>query len=1669
MSSKRNSPVEKSNKRTNKSRKNAAEYQERVLNQVREMFDSILEPDVILSVVQNCNWKLQPSIECLISLSANINTSKESDRNFTNFNADLEKDEEGAVGNNRDSSPEEDAFEVDTDFTYLNIDDEELQKQKDEFKRFELMRKHTQDCNEDLPKHFFQENFEKIFDDFISSTNDPSTIIEDSLLPSGSKTHESSRQFSNLSEERKSKTETESLCGLKIQYRFGGPEASSDDDADVVIEKESNDQIITNSENTLTNVCQFLSLSTESSPKTTFPQVEMISTASPMSSPVNEKFKAGFNATLSRIKSTIQRGFKIMVITRGLPGSGKSYLARNIAQLADENDAAQFIFSTDDFFMKKGRIYDFDPMKLSDAHTFNQQRVSKAVKDGISPIIIDNTNTQCWEMKPYVIFAVQYGYFIEVLEPNTLWAYNVNELAKKNIHNVPKQSIQRMLERFDKNITAAKLLKMFSLKYESFNTPPQPCLNDHVLKKKKKNPDNLKETRKIQRKNKKIEEKLENYTPVGVSNATVVNAIKTPQNENLTALELALKTFGGDDDDLSPKENTQHLIEDKWDENGTSWEDEELKVEINNQESNNLKETLNEESSSYRPFVLKVADNVKNVHEVNEIHPTLGAIGSERKNSFIKNFPPNSSELDNNTVLSQCWDFTILLDGQQIHSVAPENESLNDESRENSNNSTISRSSENSRKVKSPTEELKEAANDKDSPDSGTKSSTTESFEHIDSNSEDSSFEIRDLIDAKETTEIDDEITINSEHDPQAKVSFGSIMKFIKKSFLGVNNNNNESSKEKKKNSETVIIDSLTEKLHSPVKDHNYCKTKNLDYEHWIMPVNEHNYSKTPDDEPEIDDTLSKKLAEFSQDSPNKLNLVCESQGNFKCIDYLDDSLKENSNFVNISPDIDSLEKVNMSNFEKLVSILNESRDNLDALNSKFETIKLTEENEKLILEEKEIQSNQDNRLSFTKEIDETLLQKNENLSVKIDKNSDPSEEMIDNINSISWKESPFPIYGSEIPMKIVEVSKTIITAEAATNTNFYDFNVSFIGGTNESEYTILDTFNRSINEGQQIPNFETPPPRKLKLDKSSMTNEVDILLQLPNTSQNSEESDKEMIQGLIDMFPHIPEDYILDVYKNLCKGDSDWAIDVLLDGVPSGGILKTSENSSSNSSPMNKKQDNLKQTIESNNESMQNRRKEKSLISEDILALKKHLEEKVMISEASYHPHTLRVRKWRNGEPDVSTEEIIEAQAKNKNVLQFANDSRSGSSRESPINENILKEKEESDSDESSLESDETIEFDLGWEFIKNLESQFGNNDFQLPDGLFPVINMKKSLAQEIYSLWIESMQQQMDDQQEQLDAMIAKDAEYAKSLEEAEAKAVKESTVPSLNEVMDMELALAVYKNDMKKQQVRETPNDMASRLTRQMLNEMFPNTDPETLSEILKAHNGNFKETVEVLEASTGQSLSSTGALDKQNSLIDKLKQQKLSKEDSKSLKVTSSKITNAEPDELTYEQVLDSAHESRREAERQFLLRNGNFNKASQAYRNGNPAVASYYSEMAKLHSKKMETANSEAASAFLAAQTHVLGEENTLDLHNLFVPEALQALDIYLDHQLQMLNSRNKRSVEILIITGRGARSSNNKSKIKPAVSKRLTARNIGFTEANPGCLKARLYRRNSST
>lgn len=86
------------------------------------------------------------------------------------------------------------------------------------------------------------------------------------------------------------------------------------------------------------------------------------------------------------------------------------------------------------------------------------------------------------------------------------------------------------------------------------------------------------------------------------------------------------------------------------------------------------------------------------------------------------------------------------------------------------------------------------------------------------------------------------------------------------------------------------------------------------------------------------------------------------------------------------------------------------------------------------------------------------------------------------------------------------------------------------------------------------------------------------------------------------------------------------------------------------------------------------------------------------------------------------------------------------------------------------------------------------------------------------------------------------------------------------------------------------------------------------------------------------------------------------------------------------------------------------------------------------------------ANSAAASAILAAQAHIIESDDKIDLHYLKVTEALQALDIFIDNQLDQLTMGSQKKV--YIITGRGARSSNGQSKIKPAIAKKLNSRNI---------------------
>ena len=141
---------------------------------------------------------------------------------------------------------------------------------------------------------------------------------------------------------------------------------------------------------------------------------------------------------------------KKLIIMRGLPGSGKSFLAKQLG-------FGGVVFSTDDYFMNRS-VYKFDCSFLEKAHQWNLERAKWAMRDGLSPVVIDNTNICAWEPLEYVKFGISRQYDVEVRLPETPWANNFSELLKRNTHNLPETVLKRMFDNFNQNITIVDII-----------------------------------------------------------------------------------------------------------------------------------------------------------------------------------------------------------------------------------------------------------------------------------------------------------------------------------------------------------------------------------------------------------------------------------------------------------------------------------------------------------------------------------------------------------------------------------------------------------------------------------------------------------------------------------------------------------------------------------------------------------------------------------------------------------------------------------------------------------------------------------------------------------------------------------------------------------------------------------------------------------------------------------------------------------------------------------------------------------------------------------------------------------------------------------------------------------------------------------------------------------
>lgn len=174
---------------------------------------------------------------------------------------------------------------------------------------------------------------------------------------------------------------------------------------------------------------------------------------------------------------------KTLIVMRGLPWCGKSFRAKQLVEEAAANGVTGQIFSTDEFWYKIRKPdqpdhYSFNPRYLGEAHKWNQLRAQRRIDMGDELLLIDNTNVTGTDAKAYVEYAFYQDYKICIEEPTSERWLEIRELLKdkrknkkelkewakklaegsKETHSVPQWSIERMMWRWENDLTVEQIM-----------------------------------------------------------------------------------------------------------------------------------------------------------------------------------------------------------------------------------------------------------------------------------------------------------------------------------------------------------------------------------------------------------------------------------------------------------------------------------------------------------------------------------------------------------------------------------------------------------------------------------------------------------------------------------------------------------------------------------------------------------------------------------------------------------------------------------------------------------------------------------------------------------------------------------------------------------------------------------------------------------------------------------------------------------------------------------------------------------------------------------------------------------------------------------------------------------------------------------------------------------
>ena len=126
-----------------------------------------------------------------------------------------------------------------------------------------------------------------------------------------------------------------------------------------------------------------------------------------------------------------------LILLRGLPGSGKTSLAKVLSE-----EGTYPVYSVDDYFTNKETgEYRFDYKNNQYAYRQCEEQTEQSMQQKAKKIMVHNTFTMDWELEPYFKLAAKYNYSLFVV---TVENYH----GTGNVHDVSEEQLQKMAEKY---------------------------------------------------------------------------------------------------------------------------------------------------------------------------------------------------------------------------------------------------------------------------------------------------------------------------------------------------------------------------------------------------------------------------------------------------------------------------------------------------------------------------------------------------------------------------------------------------------------------------------------------------------------------------------------------------------------------------------------------------------------------------------------------------------------------------------------------------------------------------------------------------------------------------------------------------------------------------------------------------------------------------------------------------------------------------------------------------------------------------------------------------------------------------------------------------------------------------------------------------------------------